>query len=495
MELLLKTFLILLFETSKYKLSFSLAKYIKQQEGTRVVIYAPSYMSKTNEIIAESNKTSIPYIYEPNKNKGHKSVYRQIFKYFPEVKNSLPKKKRRKYSKYISLFKKNRYALRFLICAIPKIIIDLISRTKMTILFIKDLVFWTYVYCDKQIKADKIIEMLNVNTVILPEENVGRESGVWTSAIKYKGGISIIVSSAYPVPHKTAALNAKNPKNKIRISSEKLFAKWFPAWIRTFEGQHLSRLSIPRAVALELNAISSKNPWVVNSSIQHYIAVDSLFMRDQMIGYNVPKDQIKVIGSPVNDIIHDVLFDFTIKREELYRDFNLDANKYLLVCSLPKNYFKFRPVNGFNDYEDLLKFWIGTIRKLSNFNAVFSPHPLIDKNVIKLLERNEAIISYGWIAELIPLCDLFVASLSTTMKWARACGKPVLNFDCYCWNKFESRHIYTVYEQKDFEDILERLNQSEYFAKISETAKQNTDYWGTLDGNTMKRFCALFDNV
>jgi hypothetical protein len=495
LELLLKTFLILLYETSKYKLSFSLAEYIKQNKGTRVVIYAPTYMRKTNEIIAESNKTSIPYIYEPKENKGHNSVYRQIFKYFPDVKKAFLPNKIRKYSEYISLLKKNIYAFRFLICATPNIIIDFIIRNKLTVLFIKDLLFWTYTYFNKQINAHQILELLNVDVVILPEDNVGRESGVWTSAVKHRGGIPIVVSSAFPVPYKTAALNARNPKNKIQISSEKLFARWFPKWIKTFEGQYLSRLPIPRAVALELNGISSKDPWIVNSSIQNYIVVDSLFMQDQMVRYDVPKEQIKVIGSPVNDIIHDVLCNLNTKREQLYRDLNLDANKYLLVCSLPKNYFKLRPVNGFSDYEELLKFWVGTIRKLTNFNAVFSPHPLIDKSVIKRLEHNGAIISYKWIAELIPLCDLFVVSLSTTMKWARACGKPVLNFDCYCWNKFESRHIYTVHEQKAFVDILERLNQSEYFAKISESAKQNTEYWGTLDGNTMKRYCTFFDNI
>ena len=34
-------------------------------------------------------------------------------------------------------------------------------------------------------------------------------------------------------------------------------------------------------------------------------------------------------------------------------------------------------------------------------------------------------------SELVPLCDLYVASVSSTIRWAIACGKPVVNYDVY----------------------------------------------------------------
>ncbi len=32
---------------------------------------------------------------------------------------------------------------------------------------------------------------------------------------------------------------------------------------------------------------------------------------------------------------------------------------------------------------------------------------------------------------LVPLCSLYVASVSATIRWAIACGKPVVNYDVY----------------------------------------------------------------
>ena len=64
-------------------------------------------------------------------------------------------------------------------------------------------------------------------------------------------------------------------------------------------------------------------------------------------------------------------------------------------------------------------------------------------------------------AELVPLCDVFVASISSTIRWAIACGKPVVNYDVYRYRYTDFigvEGVLTCEEQDEFVSVLRRLD-------------------------------------
>jgi hypothetical protein len=80
----------------------------------------------------------------------------------------------------------------------------------------------------------------------------------------------------------------------------------------------------------------------------------------------------------------------------------------------------------------LLQAWMESFKALGErANVLIRPHPRI------LLERfavfEDSCIKLTWqpTAELIPLCDLYVASISATIRWAVACGIPTVNYDTF----------------------------------------------------------------
>ena len=65
-------------------------------------------------------------------------------------------------------------------------------------------------------------------------------------------------------------------------------------------------------------------------------------------------------------------------------------------------------------------------------------------------------------SELVPLCDLYVASVSSTIRWAIACGKPVINYDVYRYRYTDFLNlegVLVIEEQNEFREIVQRLDQ------------------------------------
>jgi len=97
--------------------------------------------------------------------------------------------------------------------------------------------------------------------------------------------------------------------------------------------------------------------------------------------------------------------------------------------------------------------------------------------------------------QLLSLSDIYISTVSSTIRWAIACGVPVINFDFY-------RYRYEDFEAVDgvlyattevlfllFLDAL--LKQPDFYKKIKDQQQLSAPYWGALDG----RCCERIDNI
>ena len=78
-----------------------------------------------------------------------------------------------------------------------------------------------------------------------------------------------------------------------------------------------------------------------------------------------------------------------------------------------------RPECEFKEYNELADFWLSTLAKIKDHHVLVSLHPSVTYEGMKYLEKRGVTIVKEDISELIPLCDIFVASVSSTIRWAR----------------------------------------------------------------------------
>ena len=73
----------------------------------------------------------------------------------------------------------------------------------------------------------------------------------------------------------------------------------------------------------------------------------------------------------------------------------------------------------------------GVAAVADRFAVVVRPHPRLSEPMLAPLRQANLAICWDDTATLVPLCDLYVASISATIRWAIACGKPVVNYDVF----------------------------------------------------------------
>ena len=76
------------------------------------------------------------------------------------------------------------------------------------------------------------------------------------------------------------------------------------------------------------------------------------------------------------------------------------------------------------------------------------------------IERGNVRIGSWKTAEMVPASDIYVASISSTIRWAITCGKPVVNYDVYRYRYTDFLAVPGVLateEQAEFRAVLQRL--------------------------------------
>jgi hypothetical protein len=144
--------------------------------------------------------------------------------------------------------------------------------------------------------------------------------------------------------------------------------------------------------------------------------------------------------------------------------------------------------------------WLESFRLLSDrANILIRPHPRVHFEQLQSFTSQNIRLSQEPTAELIPLCDLYVASISATIRWAIACGIPVINYDTY-------RYRYDDYDEApgvvrteglvDFRAQLTRFVDDASFANCLAQKQQGAmRHWGLVDDEVSRRLASLVREV
>ena len=154
-----------------------------------------------------------------------------------------------------------------------------------------------------------------------------------------------------------------------------------------------------------------------------------------------------------------------------------------------------RPGCEFSGFDDLIHFWAQSLSEVRGWNVVVRPHPKTAPERLNEVRRYGLAITYDDTAKLVPLCDLYVAAVSSTIRWAIACGKPVINFDVYQYNYRDYEGVEAVSlvnTRKEFRNLLQELTGNrEQLAATAAIQQRVSGRWGCLDGMSGQRILAL----
>lgn len=345
--------------------------------------------------------------------------------------------------------------------------------------------------------CEEVLERQACTAILLCEDNIDLDTGVWISAARRRGIRCIIVP--YTIANTVELIEAYVFSKPLQIEASlinRVSAWLFPKWTMRHKGRRFLRATYAKIAAVELLGLTPPNPWLLNSGAADAIAVESVAMRDYYSEAGIPPTQLVTTGTLVDDAMAKVVADAANRRRILLEELGLPPERPVLLCAFPPDQGVFdRPGCDFADFDDLISFWGECLGAVKRWNVIVARHPKTRAGRLDALRKFGVTLTDRDTASLIPLCDLYVASVSATIRWAVACGKPTVNYDAYRLDFQDYPGIEAVLwmnTREDFRKALAALTDDPaYFAQLQAAQRREAPRWGFHDGLSGNRLRAL----
>ena len=351
----------------------------------------------------------------------------------------------------------------------------------------------------------QIIQKWDITTLVIGGETQFYDSPASVKAARLEG-IPIINAVMFLAPN-----GGEIPGTLISWQSFSM-KRWFnrlvvaiyPHWGGEYEGKHFLYLPGSEALAQEWLGMASPRPPVGESNYSDAVLVECEKMREYAISYGFPQEKLVVTGEAMHDEMAGALKNASQLRDNLYQRLGSKTGKPMLLSGLAPDRISGREARladwDFQNYAELVQFWVQSMADVKGYNIVITLHPSQKYEDLSYIEQWGVKISRDKTSSLIPLCDIYVADgVSSTIPWAIACGKPVIEYDAFRWRistYAEAGGVVRVEGKDDFLFALQRLTgEPEYYAEIAARQRAVAKQWGNLDGKAGDRILKLFESL
>jgi hypothetical protein len=352
--------------------------------------------------------------------------------------------------------------------------------------------------------VQRLIEQTQPSIVIMAGDNVDYDSSIYIKFAHRRGIPVVLVPSTMSNGLEQAEVYYANPRYNAQIGViNRLVGKIYPNWLRHHKDKWLLRTPGIRIILMEWLKIAPPVPWMFNSGYADAIAVESEALLKYYLDGGLSPEQLVSTGSPANDVLARISQTKEVQKRILCTKLDFDINRPILLSAIPPDCLYMmggRPDCEFASYEALLDNWIGGLAKTTHFfNVVLCVHPSVNILTLSKYETSHIRLCDWNTVNLIPLCDVFVASVSSTIRWAIAAGVPVVNYDVYQYHYtdyLQEPGVQTLYNNTDFSNALRKLSDNPNELLIQkERQSERAEYWGLLDGKAGNRLMSLFESL
>ena len=361
--------------------------------------------------------------------------------------------------------------------------------------FLSDILKLLIYTCEVFIFKKHIIRCLkkqNIELVIIPGDRELPPTPFIINFFQEKKIPIIIFNNNNIVEKKGQLMKRKNidftcyPIKKVKILNY-FVSKIFKQYVVNHEKKKFLFTPGWKILSLKLIGIEYKNPWLIGGSSNSFITVNDEKHKNDFIKSGISEERMIDLG----DFEEDAVFRSLQNREKKRKEIS-DSNKPLILFAIP------------NDFEEDVLSWDEHCRRIKKlveimlkkpYEIFFSLHPKSEKkkyfsdirilSKINYLEKN--------MSEYFACFDIFVCSLSSTLKWSKKLGLKTININFLELN-IPSLKGPSILESKNFFQFERQFN---FFLKKLKYQKDKLPLKQLkyFDGKSYERFFKKFKEI
>lgn len=291
---------------------------------------------------------------------------------------------------------------------------------------------WLAGYKSSATRSLALLAKLRPDVLLLAEDNVDLPTASLIRGARALKTPTVIVPFSVSNPEEVVESRRDLAPYRIQGWRAKLFAARHPHWEWKSRDTRLLRLPCAQALAIEVSGLAPPLPWIFNSGDAAVIAAESPRLLQTYLLQGLPRGQLALTGCASDDLLFSALSNRRNLRQSLLQSRGLPESKPMLLVAFPQDQSAAKRGRAeFRTYSELIEAWGSALAMMKEFAVFILPHPRTHIDSLARLEEQHGLsIVDRDIVELIPLCDVFVAAASATIRLAVACGKPTINYDC-----------------------------------------------------------------
>lgn len=360
--------------------------------------------------------------------------------------------------------------------------------------------YWLLLSSKKKRMQAFLKEYQNIRAIItIGDRHIGFETAL-ISLGRACGIPILIVPFAMSFPQASAEPRSRLPdfKKKYGVYSlhAKVIALLFPRWVYRHKGKKIFFRPPLEAFAAFCLGMMPKNPWIIGGGNAVKMAVESEAVRSMLISQGMNEDKMIVTGKPSLDAIASLLssIDCNVVRKNL----GIKNTERMILCSVPQ--LAEHDLLSWERHWEEMEFLFMTMAQQQNVKVVLSLHPKSDRKEYEpLAMRCGVTITTERIYDVLPACDIFVATYSSIVAQAIALKKPSIVVDFYDLDYplyEDTPGVMIVKSHEVFKNIIgQLLEDGDVYAKVVSDLKIQESHWAILDGHNTARVVAELNNL
>jgi hypothetical protein len=351
-------------------------------------------------------------------------------------------------------------------------------------------------------RAQAMLGRLRPDVIVLFEDNIGGFTRYIGAAAARRKIPYVVLPTTIPNPREPATFFRRSKAHSASGLIGKFLARRAPEWIYEFDGYRMLRLPSADILAMRVLGVEHAKPWVLNSGQAAAICAESPASRAIYERLGIARQQLALTGSLVDDTLFAMRREREGRRRALETELALPSGRLLVVVAFPPDQFAARWQRDFEygSFEELVTGWREALAPLAgSVNIVMRPHPRLSPGGLETFVPAGCRVITRPTEEIVPLADVFVASISATIRWALGLGIPAINYDCYRYHYEDyngAQGMVLVEDRHSFASVLREISlDAAARNRLSAKAMLDRVNWGLMDGGFSKRFLALLQKI
>ncbi|MDX1975772.1 MAG: UDP-N-acetylglucosamine 2-epimerase [Rickettsiales bacterium] len=346
-----------------------------------------------------------------------------------------------------------------------------------------------------RVRAAEILRRENITTLVVTDDRT-LFTIPWLGAAKQAGITSCMIGFAISHPEGGSFMRRNRVEHHLGKNPYKSFKQQFanrhPGHVYASRFGEMIFYKPNVCGTLEKKQLLPTWPWVSGGGLSDKVCVISAEAKEMMASLGIAKD-IAVVGQCVFDKLWDTNQHKVERAQHIRAQYGIHNDKPILIFAVP--HLAEHKICSWEEHERKLRPLLQLLAARTDVVTLLSLHPRARKKFyVKLAEEYGLIIAKEALCDVLPIASLFMATHSSTVRWAGILRIPSIVLDYNIGHTFlNTMKGNVLLSESDLDAInahITRLMSDQAFYVQTQQQLASSIVDETFDGNVRKRIIA-----